>query len=355
MVWVRLQPSTLTSTVRWIGCMRETVWGNLKGQDVVVTASLGVAVAPADGEYVDELLRNADAAMYKAKQRVPGSYLFYERSMNGSDPKNLKLENDLRKAIAQGQLSLNYQPKVALATGKVTGFEALVRWQHPLLGAIPPSDFIPLAEQAGLIIGLGEFVLRSVCSQVNVWRESGLPQLRVSVNLSAHHFRTDEIARTVTDILEEADVSPRLLDIEITESTMMENKQIAVAVLQRLKGVGVTVSLDDFGTGYSSLSYLKGFPIDTVKIDRSFVCELESDPDYAAITAAIISMSKTLNLRTVAEGVETEGQLAFLRANGCDEMQGYLFSRPLSVADATQLQRDLVNGSSSCRLPQDDT
>ncbi len=326
----------------------------LEGQEVVVSASLGIAVAPKDGGDVDELLRNADAAMYAAKQQARGSYAFYEPSMSGHEKKDLELESDLRQAIEQGQLSVNYQPKVALATGVITGFEALVRWQHPLLGAIPPSEFIPLAEQAGLIVSLGEFVLRSVCSQVNIWSESGLPPLRISVNLSAYQLRTREIVNTVTDILEETRVSPGLLDVEFTESSMMENRQVGVDIFQRLRGVGITVSLDDFGTGHSSLSFLKGFPVDTLKIDCSFVSEL-SDPDYAAITAAIISMAKALNLRTIAEGVETEEQLAFLRANGCDEMQGYLFSRPLSVADATQLQWDLVNGISTCRLPEPST
>jgi EAL domain-containing protein (putative c-di-GMP-specific phosphodiesterase class I) len=235
---------------------------------------------------------------------------------------------------------------VELATGQVCGFEALVRWQHPELGMIPPNDFVPLAEQSGLIGALGEFVLRTACAQVRAWREMGLPPLRVSVNLSAHQFRTDDLAETVARILRETPLSPRALDIEITESAMMRSKDVTVAVLQKLKGIGVTVSLDDFGTGYSSLSYLKGFPIDTVKIDRSFVRDLTTDPDDAAITAAIISMAKTLNLRVVAEGVETEAQLEFLREHGCDEMQGFLFSPPVPAEQATALLRETPPTSS---------
>jgi EAL domain-containing protein (putative c-di-GMP-specific phosphodiesterase class I) len=235
---------------------------------------------------------------------------------------------------------------VELATGQVCGFEALVRWQHPELGMIPPNDFVPLAEQSGLIGALGEFVLRTACAQVRAWREMGLPPLRVSVNLSAHQFRTDDLAETVARILRETPLSPRALDIEITESAMMRSKDVTVAVLQKLKGIGVTVSLDDFGTGYSSLSYLKGFPIDTVKIDRSFVRDLTTDPDDAAITAAIISMAKTLNLRVVAEGVETQAQLEFLREHGCDEMQGFLFSPPVPAEQATALLRETPPTSS---------
>jgi EAL domain-containing protein (putative c-di-GMP-specific phosphodiesterase class I) len=312
----------------------------VEGNDVVVTASIGIAVAPDDGEDVDSLIRNADAAMYAAKNQGRATYKFYKLSMNEVAHGHLRLESDLRKALDRGELLLHYQPKLELASGRVTGFEALVRWQHPELGMVPPNDFIPLAEQAGLIGPVGEFVLRTACSQMRAWREMGLPPLRVSVNLSAHQFRTDEVADTVERVLRETPVSPRCLDVEITESAMMQNKNVTVSVLRRLKGIGITVSLDDFGTGYSSLSYLKGFPIDTVKIDRSFIRDLTTDPDDAAITAAIISMAKTLNLRVTAEGVETEEQLAFLRAHGCDEMQGYLFSPPVPADQATEMLRE---------------
>jgi diguanylate cyclase (GGDEF)-like protein len=319
---------------------------NVEGRDVVVTASIGIAVAPTDGQDVDSLIRNADAAMYEAKKQGRGVYQFYKLAMNDVVNKELQLESDLRKALDRGELLVHYQPKVELATGQVCGFEALVRWQHPELGMIPPNDFVPLAEQSGLIGALGEFVLRTACAQVRAWREMGLPPLRVSVNLSAHQFRTDDLAETVARILRETPLSPRCLDIEITESAMMRSKDVTVAVLQKLKGIGVTVSLDDFGTGYSSLSYLKGFPIDTVKIDRSFVRDLTTDPDDAAITAAIISMAKTLSLRVVAEGVETEAQLEFLREHGCDEMQGFLFSPPVPAEQATELLRETPPTSS---------
>ncbi|MDH3212979.1 MAG: EAL domain-containing protein [Myxococcales bacterium] len=314
----------------------------LDGNDVVITASIGIAVAPEDGEDVDSLIRNADAAMFEAKNQSRGTYKFYELAMNEVPHENLQLESDLRKALDRSELLLHYQPKVELAGGRVVGFEALARWQHPKLGMIPPDTFVPVAEQAGLIVPLGEFVLRSACSQVREWREMGLPPLRISVNLSAHQFRTEELVETVTRVLRETPVSPRCLDVEITESAMMQNQKVTVSVLQKLKGIGITVSLDDFGTGYSSLSYLKGFPVDTVKIDRSFVRDLMTDPDDAAITAAIISMAKTLNLRVTAEGVETEEQLAFLRAHGCDEMQGYLFSPPMPADRATEMLREML-------------
>jgi predicted signal transduction protein with EAL and GGDEF domain len=319
---------------------------NVEGRDVVVTASIGIAVAPEDGQDVESLIRNADAAMYEAKKQGRGVYQFYKLAMNDVASRELQLESDLRKALDRSELLLHYQPKVELVTGRVCGFEALVRWQHPELGMIPPNDFIPLAEQAGLIGQLGEFVLRAACAQVRVWREMGLPPLRVSVNLSAHQFRTEDLAETVARILRETPLSPRSLDIEITESAMMRSKDVTVSVLQKLKGIGITVSLDDFGTGYSSLSYLRGFPIDTVKIDRSFVRDLTMDPDAASITAAIISMAQTLSLRVVAEGVETEAQLTFLREHGCDEMQGFLFSPPVPAEQATELLRETPPTSS---------
>ena len=314
---------------------------NVEGRDVVVTASLGIAVSPQDGEDVDSLIRNADAAMYEAKRQGRGVYQFYKLAMNDAVNRDLQLESDLRKAFDRGELLLHYQPKVELVSGRVVGFEALVRWQHPELGMIPPNDFVPLAEQAGLIAPLGEFVLRTACAQARAWREMGFPPLRISVNLSAHQFRNEGLADTVVQILQETPLSPRSLDIEITESAMMRSKDVTISVLQKLKGIGVTVSLDDFGTGYSSLSYLKGFPIDTVKIDRAFVRDLTTDPDDAAITAAIISMAKSLSLRVVAEGVETEEQLAFLREHGCDEMQGFLFSPPMPADEATEFLREI--------------
>jgi diguanylate cyclase (GGDEF)-like protein/PAS domain S-box-containing protein len=313
---------------------------DVEGQEVVLTASAGITLAPADGDDVDTLLRNADAAMSYAKSRGRSNFQFYRPSMHEAGRRNLRMETDLRAALDRNQLRLHYQPKVELATGRINGFEALVRWQHPASGLIPPNDFLPVAEQAGLIVPLGEFVLRTACAQARMWRESGFPPMRMSVNFSANQFRTEEVADTVDRVLRDTPLSPRFLDVEVTESTMMENQGIAIRSLQRMKGIGITVSLDDFGTGYSSLSYLKGFPVDAIKIDRSFIRDITRDPDSATITAAIVSMAHTLNLKVVAEGVETEEQLTFLRNCGCDEVQGFLFSRPLPADEATGLLRE---------------
>jgi len=312
---------------------------DLDGQEVVLTASAGITLAPADGDDVDTLLRNADAAMSYAKTQGRSNFQFYRPIMSELGRRNLTMESELRAAIERNQLVLHYQPKVVLASGRISGFEALVRWQHPTAGLLPPADFLPVAEHAGLIVPLGEWVLRKACTQAKQWSESGQAPVPVSVNFSANQFRTEQVADTVSRVLRETPLEPQLLDVETTESTMMENQGIALRALQRMKGIGITVSLDDFGTGYSSLSYLKGFPVDTIKIDRSFTCDLSSDPDTATITAAIISMAHTLNLTVVAEGVETEEQLGQLREYGCDEVQGYLFSRPVPAADATDLLR----------------
>jgi diguanylate cyclase (GGDEF)-like protein/PAS domain S-box-containing protein len=312
----------------------------LEGQQVVLTASAGLTLAPADGDDVDTLLRNADAAMSYAKSRGRSNFQFYRPDMRELGRRNLRMETDLRAAIERNQLVLHYQPKVALDSGRINGFEALVRWQHPTSGLLPPAEFLPVAEQAGLIVPLGESVLRTACAQARQWQESGFSPMPVSVNFSANQFRTEQVTETVDRVLRETPLDPHLLEVEITESTMMENQGVALRSLQRMKGIGITVSLDDFGTGYSSLSYLKGFPVDAIKIDRSFTRDLSTDSDTATITAAIISMAHTLNLRVVAEGVETDAQLAFLRDCGCDEIQGYLFSRPVPADQATSLLRE---------------
>ncbi len=313
---------------------------DLDGHQVVVTASAGISIGPTDGEDVDALLRNAVAAMYAAKERARGSYQFYERSMNDVVRRNLELEGELRAALDADQLSVHYQPKVELATNRITSVEALVRWTHPELGSVPPGQFVPVAEQAGLIVAVGEFVLRTACAQTRRWHEAGFEDLRISVNLSAQQLRTDEITFTVSQILHETGLLPKYLDVEITESMMIENKGVAIAALHQLKGVGITVSLDDFGTGYSSLSYLNSLPVDFVKIDRTFVSAIGTDPNNAVITAAIISMAHTLGLQVVAEGVETEEQRRFLLERDCDEMQGYLFSKPLPADELTELLRN---------------
>jgi diguanylate cyclase (GGDEF)-like protein/PAS domain S-box-containing protein len=313
------------------------------GESLVVTASIGIALAPRDGADADTLIGNAGAAMYHAKEAGRGVYRFFERSMNELAQNRLRLESDLRRALENEELFLHYQPKIEIESRRVTGFEALVRWRHPTLGLVPPVDFVAVAEQAGLVTQLGEFVLRSACAQARDWRESGLPPLRMAVNFSAHQFRSESLTASVIRIVRETPMSPRQLDVEITESAMMESQRTTLDVLRELKGIGISVSLDDFGTGYSSLGYLKGFPVDTIKIDRSFIRDVTSDPDDAALTAAIISMAKALSLRVVAEGVETEEQLAFLRGHRCDEVQGYLFSRPMPAEEATEyLRRNLA-------------
>lgn len=310
---------------------------SLSGNEVVIGASVGITVCPGDGGDVDTLMRNADAAMYHAKETGRNTYKFYEHSMNEVARHRLKLEGELRKAVERGELLLHFQPKVDVETLRINGFEALVRWEHPTLGRVAPYEFIPVAEQGGLIGSVGEFVLRTACLQAKAWREAGFCSLRVAVNLSPHQFKEGGIAETVAGILAESSLSPRHLDLEITESALMENETIAVSELERLKRIGITVSLDDFGTGYSSLGYLKRFPVDALKIDRGFIRDCETDADDAAIAATIISMGRMLNLKVVAEGVETEGQLAFLREHCCHEMQGYFFSPPVPADEATAL------------------
>ncbi len=312
---------------------------SLDGREVVVSASIGITIAPEDGSDSETLFRNADTAMHHAKQTGRNHFRFYQSSMNEQARRLLELEGALRHAIAHAELDVAYQPKLDVATQRITGFEALVRWNHPSLGVIPPNDFVPIAEQAGLIGPLGELVLRQACAQARSWRDAGLASGRIAVNLSPHQFGTEEIAETVENVLRDTPLPAGLLDLEITESALMENEDTAIATLRRLKTMGIGLSLDDFGTGYSSLSYLRRFPVDAVKIDRSFVRHIGEDQDDQAITATIISMGRSLRLRVVAEGVETEQQLAFLKEHRCDEMQGFLFSPPVKPERATELLR----------------
>jgi len=309
----------------------------LGDNEVVVGASIGITVGPSDGGDVNTLMRNGDAAMYGAKEAGRNTYKFYEANMNTVARRRLKLEGELRKALARNELHLHYQPKVKVETLELSGFEALLRWDHPTLGRVPPNEFIPVAEEGGLIGSVGEFVIRTACLQARAWHDAKLSPPRIAVNLSPHQFKEGGIAEIVAGILAETSVSPRCLDLEITESALMESEAVAVSALERLKRIGITVSLDDFGTGYSSLSYLKRFPVDAVKIDRSFIRDCETNADDAALAATIISMGKTLNLKVVAEGVETEEQLTFLRQHGCHEMQGYWFSPPVPAEEATAL------------------
>ena len=310
---------------------------HLDGQDVFVTVSIGIAIFPLDGESADQLLKNADTAMYHAKQSGRNTYQFYSQSMNASAGERLAIENRLHKALDREEFLLHYQPLVALETGRIIGVEALVRWQHPELGLVPPMQFISIAEETGLIIPLGEWVLQQACAQARAWHEVGLAGLRVAVNLSARQFQRQNLLHVITRILLATDLNPRCLDLELTESMMMQDGESTSATLRELQALGVRLSMDDFGTGYSSLSYLRRLPLDTLKIDRSFVKDCTVNQEDATIIKAIVAMSHSLKLKVLAEGIETEDQLAFLRAAGCDEAQGYYFSKPMAAEPLTSL------------------
>ncbi len=302
----------------------------LDQNELFVTASIGISLFPIDGEDTQTLLRHADVAMYRAKEQGRNGYQLYKEAMNVAAFERLMLENNLRKAIEREEFILHYQPQVHLGTGVVVGVEALVRWSHPELGLVPPGKFIPIAEEMGMILPLGELVLRTACRQAALWNAGGRP-LRVAVNLSGRQVGQRGLVEIVTSILEETGLNPRLLDLELTESALIQNGEAAVLNLRRLRALGVRLSVDDFGTGYSSLSYLRRFPLDTLKIDRSFVQDMEKDIEGQAIARAIIDLSHALSLEVVAEGVETPEQRQCLMEMGCDIMQGYLFSPPVTV------------------------
>src|SRR3989339_233113 len=305
----------------------------LNGQEVFITASIGIALYPDDGADVDDLLRNADTALEHAKKEGKNNYQFYSRAMNASVLELLTLENDLRKALERNELVLYYQPKVDAATRKVKGMEALIRWKHPDKGLISPMQFIPLAETSGLIVPIGEFVIRTVCRQIKAWREAGYNPMNIALNVSSRQFDQHNLLEIVKESLQDAMITPQFIELEITESTIMRNPEKAIRTLTEIKALGIELAIDDFGTGYSSLSYLKQLPLDYLKIDMSFVKNLATDPNDQAIVRAIIAMAHSLNLKTIAEGVETEEQLSFLQEHGCDEIQGYLFSRPLPAEE----------------------
>jgi diguanylate cyclase (GGDEF)-like protein len=299
------------------------------GQEFSVTTSIGITIFPQDGADVHTLLRNADTAMYRAKERGRDNFQLYTPAMNASVMQRLALENDLRHAVERGELLLHYQPVADVPSGQIVGAEALLRWDHPQRGRLDPDSFIPLAEETGLIVPVGEWVLRAACRQAKVWQDAGYSPIRLSVNLSARQLHHKDLTDLVTSVLRGSGLAPEWLRLEITEGDVMSNVEFIISVLHRLRDMGVSISVDDFGTGYSSLSYLKRFPIDSVKIDRSFVRDLATDPSDAAIVTTVIAMARNLNLRVVAEGVETAEQLDFLRRRDCDEYQGYLISPPV--------------------------
>lgn len=313
---------------------------DLNGYHFFISCSIGIALFPHDGESVQTLMKNADTAMYRAKENGRNRFIFYDQEMETSSIAQMKLENNLHQAVLQNEFFMVYQPQVETMTGKVTGLEALIRWNSPDLGLISPLDFIPIAEETGLIIPIGEWVLDTVIRQCLEWRALNLPPLRLSINVSARQFQNSELVAVFGEKIKASGLDPRLFELEITESAFIENDFPAHERLEQLKAIGFTIALDDFGTGYSSLSYLKRLPIDVVKIDKSFIRDITTDPDSVGIINAIVVMAKCLKLEVVAEGVETLEQLSLLQSLGCGGVQGYLFSRPLTAEAITELLRE---------------
>ncbi len=310
---------------------------DLGGRQATLSASVGIAFYPRDGKDGITLLNCADAAMYRAKEIGKNNYQFFAAEMNTHAAERRVLENELRNGLARGELFLLYQPQVDLRSGRIIGVESLLRWQHPQRGLLLPDEFIPVAEATGLIVPIGEWVLRGVCEQIREWSASGMRLLPVAVNLSPRQFRQQEIVSSIQNILLDNAVAASNLEFELTETCVMESPELATKVLQRLKDMGASLSIDDFGTGYSSLQYLKRFPIDKLKIDSHFISDLATDPEDQAIVSAIITMGHSLNLNVIAEGVETPQQMEFLRINGCDSVQGYYLNRPLSAQRTAEL------------------
>jgi diguanylate cyclase (GGDEF)-like protein/PAS domain S-box-containing protein len=304
-----------------------------EGQEIATSVSMGVTIFPQDGTSFEVLLKKADMAMYQAKEDGRNTYRFFDEAMNVEAVEHLFIRNSLRRAQGRDEFVLHYQPKIELDSGAITGAEALIRWNHPELGLVAPNRFIPVAEESGLIVPMGEWVLGEACRQVFEWNKKGNCSLSIAVNLSAVQFKRGDIEKSVRQALEVSGLEPSLLELELTESILIQNVESVLANVKRLKALGVKLSIDDFGTGYSSLSYLKRFDIDKLKIDQSFVRDLATDPEDAAIVRAIIQMARSLSLRTIAEGVETEAMLQQLRDFGCNEAQGYYFARPMPAVE----------------------
>lgn len=310
---------------------------DLSGYSWHTSVSIGIAICPDDGQDADTLLKNAESAMYRAKEQGGSCYQFYTKSMNEQILERMLLENSLRQAVSQDELVVYYQPLVDGMTGRTVGVEALVRWQHPERGLVPPMEFIPLAEETGLIVPIGEWVLRTACAQNKAWQDAGYPPVVVSVNLSGRQFYQPDFIGMVRRVLAETGLAPEYLELEITESIMLEDIDYTITILKELGAMGIKLAIDDFGTGYSSLSYLKRFPITTLKVDRMFVKDAALDAQDAAIISAIIVLAHNLNLKVVAEGVETAEQRVFLRERRCNMLQGFLFSRPLPTQQVASL------------------
>lgn len=310
---------------------------SIANHELFITASIGIAVYPDDGDNVDVLTRHADAAMYHAKNSGRNNYQFFTKEMSARVAAQLTMENSLQKAISNNELLLFYQPKVSIKTGKIIGAEALIRWVHPQWGMMMPDRFIKIAEDSGLIRGIGHWVLREACAQNKKWQDSGLPEIPIAINVSVVELHHAHFTQEVTKVLLQTGLQPYHLELEVTESVAIQSEVTVINDLNKLKEMGVRLSVDDFGTGYSSLSYLKLLPVNTIKIDKSFIRDIQVDANDAAIVTAIIKMSQSLGLTVIAEGVETQAQLEFLQSHDCDEMQGYLFSRPLPADEFAAL------------------
>jgi predicted signal transduction protein with EAL and GGDEF domain len=305
----------------------------LNGHQVTVDLSIGIALSPNDGTDVDQLLKCADMALYGAKTEGRGTFRYFEPDMDARTKMRRALEVDLRKALLNGEFELHYQPLVRLADNEISGCEALLRWHHPERGMIPPAEFIPVAEETGLINSIGEWVLRQACAEAATWPDD----IKVAVNVSPVQFRNQPLPQVVINALAATGLAPNRLELEITESVLMQSNETTLRMLHQLRELGVRISMDDFGTGYSSLSYLRSFPFDKIKIDRTFINDLSTGKDAAAIVQAIVTLANSLDMTTTAEGVETERQVKALRAMGCIEMQGYLFSPPKSGQETARM------------------
>ncbi|MEY4642284.1 MAG: hypothetical protein RLZZ227_2278 [Pseudomonadota bacterium] len=309
------------------------------GQECRVTASIGISVFPGDGDDEHVLMKNADIAMYQAKEEGKNNFQFYAADLKAHTVEKLALESHLRHAVERNEFDVYYQAKVSIQTGEIRGAEALLRWHNPMLGHVSPAQFIPLSEELGLIIPIGQWVIRRACEQIRLWNRQGLPPVCISVNLSPRQFLDPELVSYIEGVLRDTGIDAARLELEITESMVMHNAERSLQKLHNIKALGIRIAIDDFGTGYSSLSQLKRFPVDTLKVDRSFIREIQTDDEDRAITQAIITMGKTLGLTVVAEGVETAEQQSFLCNHDCDEIQGYYFSKPIPCGEFEKLLR----------------